>query len=139
MPNGLRPPGLKEHKTESYVPSIEGEIKAGKVYKCKEHDFGKFIFRVDSAHIIPSSSLLVHYSLCISVYYILQFLANNEIWGQALKCSTADNLNTPLHAAARQGNHLAVKVMLGEGFDARTKNEHSQSPMHLAAKEGHYM
>ena len=89
------------------------------------------------AQIMPFSSLLVHYSLCISVYCILQFLANNEIWGQALKCSTADNQNTPLHAAARQGNRLAVKVMLDEGFDARAKNEHSQSPMHLAAKEGH--
>ena len=139
MPYGPKPPGLKEHKTESYVPSIDGEIKAGKVHKGKKHDFGKFTFRVDSAQIMPFSSLLVHYSVCISVYCILQFLANNEIWGQALKCSTADNQNTPLHAAARQGNHLAVKVMLDEGFDTRAKNEHSQSPMHLAAKEGHYV
>ena len=101
--------------------------------------FARFTFRVDSAQIMPFSSLLVHYLLCISVYCILQFLVNNKIWGQALKYSTADDGNTPLHAAARQGNHLAVKIMLDEGFDARAKNEHCQTPMHLAAKEGHYV
>ena len=73
------------------------------------------------------------------MYCILQFLVNNKTWGPTLKCSTADDGNTPLHAAARQGNRLAVKVMLDEGFDARTKNEHCQTPMHLAAKEGHYV
>ena len=88
---------------------------------------------------MPFSSPLVYYSLCISVYCILQFLINNKTWGEKLKCSTEDNENTPLHAAARQGNHLAVKVMLDEGLDATKKNEHCQSPMHLAAKEGHYV
>ena len=132
---------LKDTKQNPMFQVLKVKSRQEKYIRVRnmEQGFGRFTFRVDSAQIMPFLSLLVHYLLCISVYCILQFLVNNKTWGPTLKCSTADEGNTPLHAAARQGNHLAVKVMLDEGLDARTKNKHCQTPMHLAAKEGHYV
>jgi len=70
---------------------------------------------------------------------LLQFLVNSSSWGQVLRHSTAEYGNNPLHVAAKQGNNLAVKVMLNEGFDARAKNIFQKRPLHLAAEEEHPM
>ena len=69
----------------------------------------------------------------------LQFLVNNKTWGQKLRDCTVEDGNTPLHVAAKQGNHFAVKVLLEEGFNARAKNIDSKSPVHLAAEEDQHM
>ena len=76
---------------------------------------------------------------CILCILSLQFLVTNKTWGQKLLDSTFENGNTPLHVAAKQGKCLAVKVLLDQGFNARAKNMHHRTPMHLAAEEGQHM
>ena len=46
--------------------------------------------------------------------------------------------NTPLHAAARHRNVVAVKVLLQFKFDPYAKDRNGRLPIHLAAEEGHF-
>lgn len=81
---------------------------------------------------------MVHVSVYTTTHaQLLQLLVNDRHWGQLLKNSRAEHENNPLHVAAKQGNNLAVKVMLDLGFYARAKNRFQKSPLHLAAEEGH--
>ena len=93
------------------------------------------LLRVKNNEVIEITCLIA-ILLCILP---LQFLINDKTWGQTLRDCTVEDRNTPLHVAARQGNHFAVKVLLDEGFNARAKNIDSKSPMHLAAEEDQHM
>jgi ankyrin repeat protein len=47
-----------------------------------------------------------------------------------------DSEQTPLHAAACNGNASAVKCLLEEGADVELKDDDGAQPIHLASREG---
>ena len=68
----------------------------------------------------------------------MQFLFSDVEWGSKLRQRTDVDGNTPLHAAARHGNVVAVEVLLQLKFDAYAKNCDGSLPILLAAEEGHF-
>ena len=68
----------------------------------------------------------------------MQFLFSDVEWGSKLQQCTDVDENTPLHAAARHGNIVAVEVLLQLKFDPYAKNCDGSLPIHLAAEEGHF-
>lgn len=98
------------------------------------------ILRVRNKVIVSiKRTFALQYSNVYTCILPLQFLVNDKTWGQKLRDCTVENGNTPLHVAAKQGNCLAVKVLLEERFNARAKNMQHRSPMHLAAEEDQHM
>jgi ankyrin repeat protein len=49
-----------------------------------------------------------------------------------------DSQQTPLHAAAYNGNASAVKCLLEEGADVELKDGDGAQPIHLASSEGNF-
>ena len=53
-------------------------------------------------------------------------------------CRSADSVHdTPLHAAAKNGNLEGVTVLLREGVRIDARNDLGKTPLHFAAETGH--
>ena len=76
----------------------------------------------------------LHYAASFGLHDVAAFLIDNHL--EDVNALDRSRMDTPLHAASREGDAVVAQLLLENGADVMAKGEHERTPLYLASMYG---